>query len=176
MNAPIKDGGRVVDESADDRFEQYVRTLIDNAPDVKKLGECLANWLDDDKFNNIEPTLLGIARALAAQGRGEPVAWSRTGTIHDDDGRPIGEDEIEVHWGSEAPDEGWSPLYDAPAASPAGVPDGEVILEHSGCGYGAQCNQLGVKLYPGDKVLMVRGRLGKAMLTAAPLAARQAQS
>lgn len=47
------------------------------------------------------------------------------------------------------------------------VPDehgGEVILEHSGCGHGAQMNQLTVKLYPGDKLLMFRGRLGKAML------------
>lgn len=48
------------------------------------------------------------------------------------------------------------------------VPEGEVILEHNGCGHGAQANQLWVSLYPGDKVLIVRGRLGKAMLASAP--------
>lgn len=44
-----------------------------------------------------------------------------------------------------------------------GWPEGEVILEHSGCGHGRQYNQLGVSLYPGDKVIMVRGPLGKVM-------------
>jgi hypothetical protein len=44
---------------------------------------------------------------------------------------------------------------------------GEVLTEHSGCGRGIQVDQLTVRMYPGDKVVMVRGRIGKA-LAAAP--------
>ena len=40
---------------------------------------------------------------------------------------------------------------------------GEVITEHNGCGRGAQVDQLTVRLYPGDKVVMLRGPLGLAM-------------
>lgn len=54
----------VVDD--EDRFEQYVATLIATNPDVRKLGERLADWLDDDRFNTINPILLGIAQRLAA--------------------------------------------------------------------------------------------------------------
>jgi len=44
-----------------------------------------------------------------------PVAWSRSGLIHDDDGRAIGTDEPEISWGPEAPDdEGWWPMYGGP--------------------------------------------------------------
>lgn len=40
---------------------------------------------------------------------------------------------------------------------------GEVLTEHSGCGRGIQVDQLTVRMYPGDKVVMVRGRIGKAL-------------
>lgn len=36
------------------------------------------------------------------------------------------------------------------------APEGEVILEHSGCGRGVQVDQITVRLSPGDRVLMVR--------------------
>lgn len=49
---------------AEERFEQYVATLIAKAPDVQKLGERLAHLLDDDQFNGVEPILLGIAKEL----------------------------------------------------------------------------------------------------------------
>lgn len=39
---------------------------------------------------------------------------------------------------------------------------GQVIAQHSGCGYGIQVDQLTVRLYRGDKVIMVRGPLGAA--------------
>lgn len=102
------DSGRVADASAEDRFEQYVKTLIDHAPDVQKLGERLAHLLDDDQFNNIEPTLLGIAAALAAQGQD----W-RIGMFD--------------RWNEAAQEKGYAGICEAinsvPAASPAGVPD-----------------------------------------------------
>lgn len=66
IDAHLTQPAQAVDVGAEDRFEQYVKTLIDKAPDVQRLGERLANWLDDDQFNNIEPILLGIARQLAA--------------------------------------------------------------------------------------------------------------
>lgn len=66
LDAHLTRQAQAVDVGAEDRFEQYVKTLIDKAPDVQKLGERLAHWLDDDQFNNIEPILLGIARQLAA--------------------------------------------------------------------------------------------------------------
>ena len=40
---------------------------------------------------------------------------------------------------------------------------GEVLTQHSGCGRGIQVDQLTVRMYPGDKVVMVRGRIGKAL-------------
>lgn len=55
-------------------------------------------------------------------GVGRPVAWSRTETIFDDKGVPIGSDVPEVRWQAEYPDpdEDWWPLYrDAPPASAA---------------------------------------------------------
>ncbi|MDE3021641.1 MAG: hypothetical protein KGI54_07250 [Pseudomonadota bacterium] len=55
--------------SDEDRFEQYVATLIEKDPDIRDLGERLGRWLDDDQFNNIEPILLGIA---ARHARGVP--------------------------------------------------------------------------------------------------------
>lgn len=51
---------------AEDRFEQYVATLIDKNPDVRRLGERLAYWLDEDRFNTVNPILLGICERLAA--------------------------------------------------------------------------------------------------------------
>lgn len=50
----------------------------------------------------------------------------------------------------------------APQPAPAQDVAGKVIAEHSGCGYGIQVDQLTVRLYRGDKVIMVRGPLGAA--------------
>jgi hypothetical protein len=60
-----------------------------------------------------------IADAVLAElglTQAEPVAWSLSRFICDDDGRAIGTDETEVRWQSECPDadEGWAPLYAAP--------------------------------------------------------------
>lgn len=37
----------------------------------------------------------------------------------------------------------------------------ELIAEHSGCGQGVQVDQLSVRLAPGDRVFISRGKLGK---------------
>ena len=42
---------------------------------------------------------------------------------------------------------------------------GEILTEHSGCGRGIQVDQLTVRMYPGDKVVMIRGAIGKAYAT-----------
>jgi hypothetical protein len=63
-------------KSSETTFEEYVATLIDKNPDVQKLGERLADWLDEDRFNSVEPILLGIAQKLthpAAQAEGRGV-------------------------------------------------------------------------------------------------------
>jgi hypothetical protein len=52
-------------KSPETRFEEYVASLIAKSPDVRELGERLALWLDDDKFNTIEPILTGIAKKLS---------------------------------------------------------------------------------------------------------------
>jgi len=55
----------------------------------------------------------------------EPVAWSIARVIEDDDGRPIGQDEPEVVWGRDRPDEdGFTPLYAHPPAA-----DVQVLVE-----------------------------------------------
>lgn len=55
-------------------------------------------------------------RALSAQGYPRIVAWSRTNSIRDANGYPIGTDATETRWQSECPDPngGWAPLYDGP--------------------------------------------------------------
>lgn len=109
---------QAVDVATEDRFEQYVKTLIDSAPDVKKLGERLTHLLDDDQFNNIEPTLLGIAAALAAQGQDKPDAMEAivqhcmvTEAVTPDDDDPYGTISRVIDW------------HQANTAPPAGVPD-----------------------------------------------------
>lgn len=64
-------------------------------------------------------------------------------------------------------------VLEGKAVIPSQVPEGEVILEHSGCGNGVQVNQLTVKLYPGDVVVMKRGRLGKALTATKPDTAKE---
>jgi hypothetical protein len=72
-----------------------------------------------------------IRAALVAKGEGaKPVAWTRTQSIVDGNGCPIGTDESEIVWdrpeivwGSDRPDpdECWFPLFDHPA------PVGDII-------------------------------------------------
>lgn len=38
----------------------------------------------------------------------------------------------------------------------------EVLMEHSGCGSGTQVDMLTVRLNPGDKVIMLKGRITQA--------------
>src|ERR1700761_2689520 len=47
-------------KSPEAQFEEYVASLIANNPDVRGLGQQLALWLDEDRFNTIEPILTGI--------------------------------------------------------------------------------------------------------------------
>lgn len=56
---------------------------------------------------------LRMLRAYEAErSSGVPVAWSRSRTIDNAEGCPIGTDEPELAWGKEPPDDtGWSPLY-----------------------------------------------------------------
>lgn len=56
---------------------------------------------------------LRMLRAYEAErSSGVPVAWSRSRTIDNAEGSPIGTDEPELAWGKEPPDDtGWSPLY-----------------------------------------------------------------
>ena len=51
---------------------------------------------------------------------------------------------------------------DAPAASLT-----KVLMEHSGCGSNTQVDQLTVRLNPGDKVVMVMGKITAAIEQAA---------
>ena len=55
------------------------------------------------------------------------------------------------------------PTFMGEPVIPAAQDQGEVLTEHSGCGRGIQVDQLTVRMYPGDKVVMVRGRIGKAL-------------
>jgi len=60
---------------------------------------------------------LTIALLKSGLEQSEPVAWTRSGFIEDDDGRYIGKDEPEVVWGKEHPDpyeSEWYPLYERP--------------------------------------------------------------
>jgi hypothetical protein len=113
---------------------ERLRSLADAYP-----ADVFPPVTDEDRAN--QPSL--VTRASASMGRhfaptfteaadeierlhaepaahavgGEPVAWSRDGSIYDDTGVPIGTDETEIHWGIESPGEGWHPLYAAPLAA-----------------------------------------------------------
>lgn len=82
--------------------------------------------------------------------------------LYPDSGFRQDEHAIEL-WQAHQYDTGGEPFYSADqlhsyAAERVSLSrvDGEVLLEHSGCGYGTECNQIDVKLDRGDKVLLVK--------------------
>jgi hypothetical protein len=54
------------------------------------------------------------------------------------------------------------PGYDTHAVMRAHAPT-RVLTEHSGCGQGAQVDQLSVTLHPGDRVLLEMGKYSAAL-------------
>lgn len=85
-------------------------------------GECGAQidscaW-DKEDAAEIWNQRSDAARQEGARG-GKPVAWSRTDTIRDAEGRGIGMDEPETHYGATPPDDDggapWYPMYASPA-------------------------------------------------------------
>lgn len=59
--------GDTVEDMLAELEAQVIQRLIDNAPEpLKTLGERLADLLDADHWNNIEPQLLDLAARMAA--------------------------------------------------------------------------------------------------------------
>ena len=63
--------------------------------------------------------------------------------------------------------ERWKVLFpDAPVPSVQAAKPTRVLTEHSGCGQGAQVDQLSVTLHPGDRVLLEMGKYSAALAKA----------
>lgn len=62
---------RLEGRTPEDEAERFIQAAIDNAPEpLRRLGEWLANMLDDDQFKTADRMLLG-ACAAAASARAE---------------------------------------------------------------------------------------------------------
>jgi hypothetical protein len=98
------------------------------APDVQPVAfrfkerpdDLRSAWLYVDKKKNVPRGFNCQHLYIIPQTKRneEPVAWSIARVIEDDDGRPIGQDEPEVVWGRDRPEEdGFTPLYARPPAA-----------------------------------------------------------
>lgn len=64
--------------------------------------------------------------------------------------------------------ERWKELFpDAPVPSVQAAKPTRILTEHSGCGQGAQVDQLSVTLHPGDRVLLEMGKYSAALAKSA---------
>jgi hypothetical protein len=117
---------RMTPDMADSSYRAMLNAAP--APDVQPVAfrfkerpdDLRSAWLYVDKKKNVPRGFNCQHLYIIPQTKRneEPVAWSIARVIEDDDGRPIGQDEPEVVWGRDRPDEdGFTPLYARPPAA-----------------------------------------------------------
>lgn len=105
--------------------------VADPVTEVMKHAQQALYWREkyemlerDAKNRGLEPAPPADPAKASEPDDARLVAWSRTDSIRDANGYPIGTDATEVKWQADRPDgDGWMPLYDGPTFAKASEPE-----------------------------------------------------